>query len=123
MWPFTKKKQPELSCIAKSILNDLSKYPNAEWDIEESEGYSGRLYQVISHRKVSYKLFTNLMDIKRDYVSILGVHDILSYYDQCVIFDKLRSFYDEREEAERIKRNQKNEEKLKELFPQCYEKS
>jgi len=123
MWPFKKKKQPELSCVAQSVLNDLSKYPNAEWNISNSKGcFERRWYEVFSHPKVPYSLHTCLMDRKGDCVAMLGINNAFTYYDQCVIWDKLYSIQEEQDNARREAKKQSDERKLKQMFPQCYEK-
>lgn len=123
MWPFTKKKPNRLSCIAKSILEDLSKYPASEWDISESRGaLRRRWYETFSHPKVAYSLHTCLMDSDERYVSILGVDEgVFGYFDQHQIWCKLRSIQSEQHERRVQAKRLSDEQKLKQLFPKCYE--
>jgi hypothetical protein len=123
MWPFTKRKQKQLSCVAKTILEDLSKYPVSEWKIDENRGCFGRRwYETFSHPKVAYSLHTCLMDSDERYVSILGIDEIVfSYFDRNQIWCKLRSIENEQQEHRAEVKKQRGEQKLKLLFPKCYE--
>lgn len=123
MWPFTKKKPNRLSCVAKSIIEDLSKYPASEWKIDESKGCFGRRwYETFSHPKIAYSLHTCLMDDDERYVSILGVSEnAFGYFDRHQIWYQLRSIRNEQAEISVAAKKARDEQKLKQLFPKCFE--
>lgn len=125
MWPFTRKnKTPSTpNCVGKSILDDLSKHPISEWQISESKGCFGRRwYETFSHPKVQYSLHACLSDSDERYVSILGVDEnALGKFEQCQIWRVLCSIKNEQTDARIAAKKKASDEKLKQLFPQCYE--
>jgi len=123
MWPFKKKPTPVLSCVAQSILKDLSELPFEEWTFTESKGICNRCYQTFSHPKVKYSLFTRLYDEKDCYVSIIEIRlNVLSEFDKKTIWNKLRWIEYQKDKAKLAAIKKEDEKQLKEYFPQCFEK-
>lgn len=128
MWPLFKKLKPSLSCIGKSILDDLSKYPREEWKIK----WVGSCNARISHPKIKYIIYASLLDDEWSCVKILTPNDellnekilnsdddVLNTFDKYSIIKKVEQLIEQRSEIN--KENFKNREKqmLREYFPNC----
>lgn len=122
MWPFKKKHAPELSCVAKTIIEDLTRLKVEDWETVWDK--FGCIYK---HPQLMYALRANeRIDSEGDEwitVNIIGLSNTaLSDFDQFEIFNKLGILRKRIEQAQKDKQKKREEEILKLLFPKCFEK-
>jgi hypothetical protein len=134
MWPFKKKivnesklpvPPPELGCIAKSIIKDLTELNFQEWsfEVEFLGGYFPQLY-LIKHPKINYVITTFLHDSYPNEKKTLKLFNFnqteFTQHEQTSIWNEINVIY-KKQIVEKKKEELRLENiELAKIFPQCF---
>ncbi len=99
--------EPELSCIAARVIEDLKKYPISEWVMDKNNNR----YDVYKHHTIKYSI---RYDGSWGYATVEGLDILLSSHDTHRIGDVI---WKQKLDFQR----KTAEEMAKDLFPECHE--
>jgi hypothetical protein len=108
---------PKPQSFGKLVLADLLRHPASEWQFEYSKA-QGSTYQLVTHPKVPYKLFTNFADSDRSYVSVLELEgDPFGEMERYEIFRTLKRIRQIQWDNEDERKKADDAVKIKQWYP------
>ena len=120
-----KTKQPlfqTVSCVVQNILDDLKVEYYDKWQIDYITGILSNFY-LLRKRERLYSLMV-YDTICQDYDYFVYIQQVsregFTDYEKRLLSNAVKKLLDKRRDEKKSKRDRESQEKLKELFPNCY---